>query len=56
MTEKTRRQGFPIICEWEIPIAMVTTVKSDLPKNTMKPYPHPNDATDKVSLKLAKWF
>ena len=53
-----RKRGdlvFLIRYQWEISVAMVNTVQFDLPKNTMKPYPHPNDATDKISLKLAKW-
>ena len=54
MTEKKRGDTiFPIISQWEISVAMVTTV---LIRSALKPnaaFPHPKDATDKIWLKSA---
>ena len=55
--QKWPRKGgdtiFPIISQWEILVAMTTTVWSNLPKNLIQPFPHPNDATHKIWPRLA---
>ena len=33
-----------------------STFRSDLAKNLMQPFPHPNDGSDKISLRLAHWL
>ena len=30
--------------------------RSDLAQNLMQPFPHPNDGSDKISLRLAHWL
>ena len=41
---------FPIITLWELSVAMETRVLiwSDQHQNLMQPFPHPNDASDKI--------
>ena len=43
-----------MICQWEISVAMVTTVLIHLPHNLMQTFLHPKDTADKIRLKSAK--
>ena len=41
---------FPIITLWELSVAMEPEFWSDLHQNLTQPFPHPNDASDKIWL------
>ena len=38
------------------PMGAISEVRSDLAQNLMQPFPHPNDGSDKISLRLAHWL
>ena len=57
--KQPRKSGntvFPIITLWELSVAMETEFCSDLAQNLMQLFPHPNDASDRVSLWSARWL
>ena len=38
------------------PLPWTPEFRSDLAQNQMQPFPHPNDGSDKISLRLAHWL
>ena len=38
------------------PLPLTPEFRSDLAQNPMQPFPHPNDGSDKISLRLAHWL
>ena len=38
------------------PMPWTPEFRSDLAQNLMQPFPHPNDGSDKISLRLAHWL
>ena len=38
------------------PLPWTPEFRSDLAQNLMQPFPHPNDGSDKISLRLAHWL
>ena len=41
---------------WSYPLPWKPDFQSDLAKNLMQPFPHPNDASDKIWLQSACWL
>ena len=48
VTDKTRDTVLPIICQWELFVAMVTTVLIRFASKPNAAFLHPKDATDKI--------
>ena len=38
------------------PLPWTPEFRSNLAQNLMQPFPHPNDGSDKISLRLAHWL
>ena len=47
---------FPIITLWELSVAMGTRVLIQSGSKTTESFPHPNDASDKISFQSAYWL
>ena len=47
---------FPIITLWELSVAMETRVLIQSGSKILKPFSHPNDASDKISFQSACWL
>ena len=56
MKELECSQDFPIKVFGSYPLPWTPEFRSDLAKNLMQPFPHPNDGSYKISLRLANWL
>ena len=46
----------PLLPFGSYPLPWTPEFRSDLAQNLMQPFPHPNDGSDKISLRLANWL
>ena len=47
---------FPLKHYGSYPLPWTPELRSDLAQNLMQPFPHPNDGSDKILLRLAHWL
>ena len=47
---------FPLYPYGSYPLPWTPEFRSDLAQNLMQPFPHPNDGSDKILLRLAHWL
>ena len=47
---------FPIVSQWGLSVAIGMRILIQSAQNLMQPYPHPNDATQKIWSRLAYWL
>ena len=44
------------LVQYIYPLPWTPEFRTDLAQNLMQPFPHPNDGSDKISLRLAHWL